>query len=113
MELIKLDQKRTIVASDTTTIHEYDTQDGFVSGAVAEIKGRYPAQGFVVNKKIKELVYVLSGKGQIILSQEEIEISAGDVVFVDHMEKFAWNGNMILFMATTPSFDPQQHIEVE
>ncbi|MGE0109486.1 MAG: hypothetical protein AB7S81_06965 [Bdellovibrionales bacterium] len=41
MELIKLDQKRTIVTSDTTTIHEYDTQDGFVSGAVAEIKGRY------------------------------------------------------------------------
>jgi mannose-6-phosphate isomerase-like protein (cupin superfamily) len=89
------------------------TQDGFISGAVAEIKGRYPAHGFVINKKIKELVYVLSGKGQIILSQGETEISVGDVIFVDHMEKFAWNGDMVLFMATAPSFDPKQHIEVE
>jgi len=113
MEIFKNEKKRTLVPSDTATVHEYDTHDGFVSGAVAEIRGRYPAKGFVINTKIKELVYVLSGEGTVITVGGDDHVKAGDVVFVDHGEKFAWDGAMDLFIATTPSFDLNQYIEIE
>lgn len=112
MQIVKETQKRTLALMPTCVVHEYDTQDGFISGAAAEIRGRYPEHGFVVNKKIKELAYVLSGHGHLITAEGKKEISSGDVIFIDHGEKFAWDGDITLFITTTPPFDPGQYVKV-
>jgi mannose-6-phosphate isomerase-like protein (cupin superfamily) len=109
MKLTKATEKVTITPTETTTIFEYAASDTAISGAVATINGRYPEYGFAVNKISKELVYVVSGSGKIITSSQEKDITEGDVIFLDAQEKFAWSGNMVLFMATAPKFDPNQH----
>ncbi len=113
MEIVKQAQARTAAPSSKTIIHEYDTQDGAISGATAEIGERYPPRGFALNQKIKELVYVISGEGVLLTPDGETKISTGDVVLLDQMEKFAWDGKMVLFMATTPRFDPSQYAMVD
>ena len=112
MQIVRKNQIRTLSPVHGTVIHEYDTHDGFVSGGVAEIKGRYPLAGYCVNRKIKELVYVVAGSGLLIQPSGTTEFATGDVLFIDHGELFAWEGDMELFMATTPTFDPAQHEEV-
>jgi len=113
MEIIKEAQARTVKPSSKTIIHEYDMQDGAISGATAEIGERYPAQGFALNQKIKELVYVVSGEGVLLTPEGDTKISTGDVVLIDQMERFAWDGKMVLFIATTPRFDPSQYVMVD
>ena len=109
MKLTKNSEKVTITPTSTTTIFEYAAADATISGAVAKINGRYPEKGFALNEQAKELVYVISGSGKVITMNEEKVITEGDVIFLDAKEKFAWDGNMVIFMATSPHFNPEQH----
>ncbi len=113
MQLLKKSQANTIQASASTAIAEYLTKDRDISGAVATIQGRYPKAGFAKNEISKELVYVLDGKGKIITQNTEHLLEAGDVVHLSNNELFAWEGNFRIFMATAPSFDPNQHKIIE
>jgi len=113
MHIIRENDKITLRPLEHVTIHEYITPDREISGGVAEIKGRYPVHGYVLNQKCKELVYILAGGGRLITPSGTTEFAQGDVLFLDHKEKFAWEGDMVLFMATTPTFDPAQHQEVD
>ena len=108
MQIVKYKQIRKVTPTLTTTIWEYDTTDPSISGAVAQINGRYPESGFAVNG-FKELVFVISGNGFIVTPKERKEIDLGDEILIDQNEKYSWEGNMTLFMATTPKFDPKQH----
>lgn len=107
----------------SATVWEYDTKDEKISGAVAEIKGRYPEKGFAQNG-FKELVFVISGNGFVVTPKERKEIDVGDVILLQPHEQYAWEAksrteppaggsgtgsNMTLFIATTPKFDPKQH----
>lgn len=83
--------------------------DGDISGAVAEIHGRYPEKGFVQNEVFKELVYVLSGTGKIEVDGKEFQFSEGDVLLILPGEKYFWEGNFKIFMATSAKFDPKLH----
>ncbi len=80
-----------------------------ISGAVAEINGRYPKKGFAINEVCKELVYILSGNGSIITTSGETMFTQNDVIFIDKNEQFAWKGTFSMFMVTAPKFDPKQH----
>ncbi len=84
-----------------------------VSGAIAEINGRYPQTGFAVNKICKELVYIISGSGQIVTRSKAQKFTSGDSIFIDANEDFYWQGNFTMYMATTPSFDPKQHLLIK
>ena len=50
--------------------------------------------------------------------RREAEMGMGDLrfflcadeIFIQPNEKYAWVGQMTLFMATTPKFDPKKHI---
>lgn len=86
-----------------------------ISGAIAEINGRYPEKGFAVNEDSKELSFVISGNGHIVTPTQKRPIHVGDLIFVDKGDLFAWEakGALTLFMATTPKFDPNQHIIVQ
>ncbi len=112
MQIIKQNQRRTLHPEPQTKVHEYDTDDAFISGAVAEIKGRYPAKGFVCNTRIKELAYIVRGTGFYLTQQDRTPLAAGDTLLIDHNEFYAWDGDMDIFLATAPAFDPQQYVHV-
>ncbi|MDD3181611.1 MAG: hypothetical protein PHD48_02250 [Alphaproteobacteria bacterium] len=113
MQIVRENEKRTIRPLRAVTIHEYDTHNADLSGATAEIKGRYPERGYVMNKVCKELVFIMEGGGKLIMPSGETMFAKGDILFLDINEKYAWEGDMVLFMATTPLFDPAQHVEVD
>jgi mannose-6-phosphate isomerase class I len=114
VEVIVEKDKRTIKPVPHVVIDEYDMHNTVMNGATATIKGRYPERGFVVNRKVDEIVYVLEGCGTLTFSTgQKISYSKGDVIFVEKEEKYAWDGDMRLFMVCTPPFDPAQHDEVE
>jgi len=108
MQIVKYTEIRKVTPTPTTTIWEYDTKDNTISGAVAQINGRYPKVGFAVNG-FKELVFVISGSGFVLTPKERKEIDVGDEILIGKNEKYAWEGDMTLFMATTPKFDPKKH----
>jgi mannose-6-phosphate isomerase-like protein (cupin superfamily) len=110
MQIVKYSEITKETPTPSTVIWEYPTLDKDISGAVAEIHGRYPEKGFAVNKNSKELVFVLSGNGKIHTPVSQKEVDLGDVIFIDKGEQFAWSGGMTIFMATSPKFDPKQHI---
>lgn len=109
MQIVKHTETRKVALATSVTVWEYDTDDESISGAVAQINGRYPRVGFAVNG-FKELVFVISGNGFVVTPKERKEIDVGDEILLDKNEKYAWEGKMTLFMATTPKFDPKQHI---
>jgi mannose-6-phosphate isomerase class I len=109
MQIVEKKNATIINPTSSTQISEFPTDNPTVSGAIADINGRYPESGFVQNKTSKELVYVIKGNGIIITKNGQTEFHEGDVLFVDKNEPFAWEGNFSIFMATSPKFDPKQH----
>ena len=83
-----------------------------IDGAVIRVKARYPETGFLMNEASKELVYIISGSGQLIGRDSSTDFVAGDVIFINNREEFAWDGTFEGFFATTPKFDPAQHKEI-
>src|SRR3989344_8584998 len=109
MIIIKKAESNKISPSLSTTVREYLMDEQAISGAVAEINGRYPEQGFAINKVSKELVYILTGNGEVITQSNKTEFGQGDVILIDKNEQFSWQGNFSMFMVTTPKFDSKQH----
>lgn len=109
MEIIPASKIRKLT-SEFAVLSDFPMSDMSLSGAIAEIKGRYPEKGFALNKKSKELAYVLNGAGKIVSARQSLLFSKGDVIFVDKNEKYYWEGIFTIFMANSPSFDPNQHI---
>jgi len=109
MTIIKSSETNKVQISPTATVWEFTIEDKSVSGAIAEIKDRYPEKGFAVNEDSKELSFVISGAGYIVTPKEKRPIRVGDLIFVDKGDLFAWVGPLTLFMANTPKFDPRQH----
>lgn len=112
MTIIQSSKTKKIQTSPTTAIWEFVMKEEDISGAITEIKNRYPEKGFAVNKVSKELAFVVSGQGHIVTPTQKRPIYVGDLIFVDKGDLFAWEakGALTLFMATTPKFDPKQHI---
>ncbi len=109
MQIVKYTEINKVSTAPSTVIWEYPTKDEAISGAVAEIHGRYPEKGYVLNEKSKELVFVISGSGFVVTPKERKEIDVGDVILLQPNEMYAWEGGMTLFMATSPKFNAKQH----
>lgn len=113
MNIISSSETNKMKASPSTTIWEFVMKEKAISGAIAEIKDRYPEKGLAVNKASKELAFVISGGGHVVTPKERRSIDIGDLIFLDKDESFAWEDKITIFMATTPAFDSKQHIIVQ
>lgn len=109
MQLVTSKQTNVLHPTKSTAIFEYLMDEEGISGSVAEIHGRYPEEGFAVNEVCKELVFIINGTGDIVTEKDNTSFVVGDSIFIDRGEKFYWQGNFTMFMATTPTFSPDQH----
>jgi len=113
MKFIKKSQSKKLVGGKSTIIREYMLGDNDINGAIAEINGRYPDKDRVVNQTSKELVYVLSGKGKLVVEDKETKFSSGDMLIINQGEKYYWQGAFTILMANTPTWTPEQHKNVK
>ncbi len=93
---------------------EYNLGDPDIDGAVATLNGNYPASGFVVNEDVKELLYVISGRGKLITRDESVELNQGDEALIEKGELFRYEDceELVLLAACTPAWTAEQHKEV-
>lgn len=88
----------------------YTAEPAPVDMAVIDITGRYPDRGWAVNRVVHEIVYVQRGVGSLAIKGSEVmNLQEGLVVSVAPGERFAWDGDMIIVMACSPPFDPEQY----
>lgn len=92
---------------------EYPLGDKDINGAVGKINGRYPETGRAVNRKCKEMAYVISGSGKIVVEGKEYPFTTGDLLLIEPGERYFWEGKFDIFMPCTPAWYPEQHQEVE
>jgi hypothetical protein len=96
----------------TVTVYEYDMPDTALGGALADIHGHYPEHGFVMNREVNQLVYVVRGSGEIVTFAGSHTLAEGDMLLLKPMEAFAWSGHMRLLLANAPKFTPEQYAEI-
>lgn len=109
MKIVHKNQVQEFKNSDECVVLEYALGDKDINGAVGKINGRYPEKNRAVNTKCKELGYIISGSGKIIVESKEYKFSAGDVVLIEPGERYYWEGNFEVFMPCTPAWYPEQH----
>ena len=86
---------------------------GAIDGADILINGRYPENGYSINQLSSFVVRILSGSGKLATRDEDIDLAAGDVAFVEKGEAYYFEGqNLTLFMASTPAWRPEQYSNV-
>lgn len=112
MELIREGEAKAFSHEHSATVRDYPTTDPSISGATAVINGRYPADGFVMNHHVKEMAFVMAGKGFLHMQGQDTPLAIGDMVLLQPQEAFAWSGQMTLFIATAPRFEAEQYSKV-
>jgi mannose-6-phosphate isomerase-like protein (cupin superfamily) len=113
MRIIHKEQTREFKNSENCVATEYLLEDKEIDTSIVKLKGRYPNKGRVVNLICKELIYISEGSGKIEVENEEINIKEGDLILIEHGEKYFWDGNLTLIISCTPAWYPEQHKEVE
>ena len=114
MKEAQLGDAKIISVTDACTAVEYPLEDKDINAVVIKIDGRYPNEGRTVNEKCKELVYVMSGKGKLVVEGKEVDLKTGTVVLIEPGERFYWEGKELeMFMPCTPAWYSEQHKEVD
>ena len=67
MNLIKKTEAKTHQNGPACQVFEYEFPDeNDVDNAVVSLDGRYPERGYAINRKCKELIYVMEGAGVVV-----------------------------------------------
>jgi len=111
--IVKKSESKKFENSSTCIIHEYGHEDKDMNIVIAEIKGRYPDKGNVINKICKEVALAIEGSGKVGIDGKEFQISEGDSILIKANQKFFWDGKMKLVMVCNPAFKPDQHVECD
>lgn len=95
------------------TAYEYPLGDPDINCALVELKGRHPDQCWLINEKCKEMVFVVRGLVQLTTENETVSLKEGDIVLINPLEKYFWNGDCTLLTPCTPAWTPEQNKIIE
>lgn len=110
MKIIKYDEAERGANSDKCKTLEYSFGDTDIDIGVAIITGRYPEEGYCMNTKCKELIYVIDGEGELNFENKAIKFSKDDAILIDKNKKYYWNTDYCkVSMTCTPAWTPEQH----
>jgi mannose-6-phosphate isomerase-like protein (cupin superfamily) len=114
MKLVKKSQAKFFNNGRSCVGYEYPIGDKDINGAVTEITGRYPSKNRIKNLKCKEMGYVISGSGYVVIEDKKVELNKGDLILIKPGEKYYWFGNKLkMFVPCTPAFYPEQNKKVK
>lgn len=110
MEIIKKHEAVKGENSNKCKTLEYSFGDKDIDLGIAIITGRYPANGYCVNKISKELIYVIEGSGRLCFLDKSIEFVPGDAILINNNEKYYWETEYCkVSMSCTPAWSVEQH----
>jgi mannose-6-phosphate isomerase-like protein (cupin superfamily) len=112
--LVKKSESTQIKELSVSQFHEYDLPFNHVAVGVSEIHGRYPEQGYEVDKEVEQVWYIEKGRGTIWLTNTEYSLEAGDMMLVPKGEKYWIEGNNLkLIVSSSPPWFSAQHAHIE
>lgn len=94
-------------------VYEYPIPDKSINIALVEVLGRYPENGRVINEKVKELIFVETGNGELVVDDKTYKLESEDSVLILPGQKYYWKGNLKLVTACSPAWYPEQHKTVD
>ncbi len=98
----------------TNKTYEYNIEDADINYCIVDINGRFPTENkYALNKSCKEMAHILSGSGVLVVNNKKYQLEKDDVVLIDKLEKYYWEGNMRLGLPCSPAWKPEQHMELE
>ena len=112
MKIVKKSQTNKFKNSEQCIAIEYPLGDKDINGSIIKLNGRYPQKGKVVNTVCKELAYIVKGSGGIAVGDNIYDVNEGDLVLIYPNEEYYWEGNLIMFVPSTPAWYQQQHKEI-
>ncbi len=113
MKIVRRDQTKKVQNGKSCYAFEYPMGDKEINGAIIGITGKYPENGRLVNEKVREMVYVMQGKGSITIEGDFIQLQEGDLLMIEPGERYVWEGSMRMFVPCVPAWYPEQHKQVE
>ena len=113
MKFVAKKDRKEFKNSESCTGFEYPLGDKDLEGSIIQVSGRYPQKGRVANAVCKELAYIISGSGKIVIEGKETLLGEGDLVMVEPGEKYFWEGKMTMFVPCTPAWYPEQHKQID
>jgi mannose-6-phosphate isomerase-like protein (cupin superfamily) len=92
--------------------YAYNSKDDFANmcGAFIIVTGRH---GKIKNMKSDRIYFVIEGSGKFIVNDKVIEVKKTDIVLIPKNTPYDFEGEMKLFLVTSPSFDPKDEIKLE
>ena len=109
MNLIKKTEAKTHQNGPACQVFEYEFPDeNDVDNAVVSLDGRYPERGYAINRKCKELIYVMEGAGVVVADGQLHVLGEGDMGFIVTGEEYHLVGKMKLLITSVPAWRPDQ-----
>jgi len=108
MKIIRKNQAKLFRNSKECDAFEYDLGCTGLGGVVVEVRGRHPEKGRVVNLECEELAYILEGEGKILINEAEQEFMKGDMILIERGDKYFWDGNFSVLLASAPAWNAGQ-----
>ncbi len=106
--VLKRSQTNLKIREDLS-VYEYPSFSEDVDIIYAELNGRHPSNGFIINKNSDETYLVYEGRGEIYLDGEVKKFEAGDIVPIKRGTKYFCVGeNMKFYCAINPPWNVQQ-----
>lgn len=103
-----------VFTGKTNKTYEYNIEDKDINYCIVDINGRFPTgEKYALNKNCKEMAHILSGSGILVVNNKEYKLEKDDVVLIDKLDKYYWEGNMRLGLPCSPAWKPDQHLEFE
>jgi mannose-6-phosphate isomerase-like protein (cupin superfamily) len=95
--------------SQSCVAYEYPFGDKEINVAFIEIDGRYPDAGCVTNTVVKELLFVVEGRGKVVIDGDEQPLEAQDAILIKPNQKYFFEGRLKLVSTCAPAWYPEQH----
>ncbi|NGX31433.1 MAG: hypothetical protein K940chlam8_00801 [Chlamydiae bacterium] len=111
--LIKKQERQRFENSKQCTAYEYPFEDPDIDVALIEIRGRYPDKGYAINTQVKEMIFVVKGKGHIVIEDKRSSLEEGAAVLVLPQKKYVLEGDFTLVISCNPAWSPKQHQTLE
>ena len=109
MNLIHQTEAKAHQNGQACQVYEYEfLKENDINNAVAKLDGRYPERGYAVNRKSKELLYVMEGAGVVVAGGKLHVLSEGDTGLIATGEEYYLVGKMKLLITSVPAWRPDQ-----
>ena len=95
--------------------YEYPLGLKNIDACFAKIVGRSPHAGFEYNTECHEVVFIISGGGELVTARETIKFCKGDVLVIEPMEKYFWGAacDCEMFISCNPPWEAEKHKYIE